>query len=70
MDNDGEYTKPSLFPEQRIQGNYIKIWTKIENTQITPYINSKKSIFDTLGDNYEDENTDISTNFILNSKNI
>ncbi len=65
-DNDGDNTKPSLFSRDR-NDKYIKIWTKINNNVITPYFNSEKSIFDTLGNNYDHTNTDISTNFDISN---
>ena len=65
-DNDGDNTKPSLFSRDR-NNKYIKIWTKIDNNKITPYFNSEKSIFNTLHDNYNKDNTDISTNFDISN---
>ena len=69
IDKDGGNTVPSLFPDQRNDDIYIKIWEKIKNDKITSYFNSEKSILNTLGDGY-DGNTDISTNFDLSSNNI
>ena len=70
IDKDGGNTVPSLFPDQRNDDIYIKIWEKIKNDKITSYFNSEKSILNTLGDGYDINNTDISTNFDLSSNNI